>query len=123
MTSRERPRPALTSSLVIEDRVVRLVLAGAADTSVEAELSHILGRVHGESLQIGAREVVVDLRALESLNSTCFKCFLTWIGAVRRSAHDQHYPIRFMVNQALRWQQRSLHALVYFGGDLVELES
>lgn len=112
----------LSARAAFDAGVVRLAFEGSAGTSAEVELSQLLGRVHGESLRTGVREVAVDVRALDSLNSTCFKCFLTWIEAVRQSAAELRYRIRFVANPGLRWQQRSLHALTYFGGDLVSID-
>ena len=42
--------------------------------------------------------------------------------AVRRLPEDQRYKIRFRPNAAMHWQKRSLHAICYFGGDLVSIE-
>ena len=43
--------------------------------------------------------------------------------AVRRLPDAQHYRIRFLANAGLYWQKRSLHAISYFGGDLVSVEN
>ena len=100
-----------------------LSLVGTADTSAESALNELLGRLHGELQKTGVRVVVVDLHELEFMNSSCFKSFITWIVAVRRLPEDQHYKIRFRPNAAMHWQKRSLHAICYFGGDLVSIES
>lgn len=102
---------------------MRLVLTGTADTTAESALNELLGRLHGESQRAGARVVLVDLRKLEFMNSSCFKSFITWIVAVRRLSEDQSYRIRFLANADLHWQKRSLHAISYFGGDLVSVEN
>jgi len=106
-----------------EGDIIRLALEGTADAVVEADLGELIGQVHGEALRTGPREVVVDLRKLEFMNSSCFKAFITWIVAVRRLPEAQHYRIRFLSNAGLHWQKRSLHAISYFGGDLVAVES
>jgi hypothetical protein len=106
-----------------EGDILRLVLEGTADAVVEADLGELIGQVHGEALRAGVREVVVDLRKLEFMNSSCFKAFITWIVAMRRLPEAQHYRIRFLSNAGLHWQKRSLHAIGYFGGDLVAVES
>jgi hypothetical protein len=103
--------------------VMRLTLVGTADATVEAALNELLGRLHSDSQRARAREVAVDLRKLEFMNSSCFKSFITWIVAVRRLAEDQTYRIRFLANAGLHWQKRSLHAISYFGGDLVSVEN
>jgi hypothetical protein len=113
----------LVARAVVDAGVLRLTLEGTADAAAEAALNEMLGRLHGESQRNGVREVVVDLRTLEFMNSSCFKSFITWIVAVRRLPEDQHYRIRFLANAGLHWQKRSLHAISYFGGELVSVES
>lgn len=113
----------LKAAAAVDGDVMRLSLAGTADGNVEPVLGELLGRLHGESQRARVREVSVDLRELEFMNSSCFKSFITWIVAVRRLPEDQHYRIRFISNPALHWQKRSLHAISYFGGDLITLES
>lgn len=104
------------------DGGMTLALIGTADTSAESALNELLGRLHGELQKAGVRDVLVDLHELEFMNSSCFKSFITWIVAVRRLPEDQHYRIRFRPNNAMHWQKRSLHAICYFGGDLVSIE-
>lgn len=112
----------LHARALCEPEVMRLTLEGTADAAAEAALNEMLGRLHGESQRAGVREVAVDLRALEFMNSSCFKSFITWIVAVRRLPEEQHYRIRFLANAGLHWQKRSLHAISYFGGDLVSVD-
>jgi hypothetical protein len=99
-----------------------VTLVGTADSQAETALGELLGRVHAESQRARAQEVAVDMRALEFMNSSCFKAFITWIVAVRRLPVDERYKITFLSSSALHWQKRSLHALHYFGGDLVRVE-
>lgn len=113
----------LSASSVVEDGALRLTLTGTADVTAEPGLGELLGRLHRESMRAAVRQVVVDLRALEFMNSSCFKCFITWIVAVRRLPADQHYKIRFLSNPDLHWQRRSLHAISYFGGELVSVDA
>ncbi len=113
----------LSATATVDASVMRLTLTGTADAAVERDLGELLGRLHGESQRAGVGEVAVDLRALEFMNSSCFKAFITWIVAVRRLPEAQHYRIRFLSNAALHWQKRSLHAISYFGGDLVTVEN
>ena len=105
------------------DGVITLKLTGTADAVSRPALNNLLGRLHNECNRAEARKVVVDLHDLEFMNSSCFKSFITWIVAVRRLPEAQHYRIRFVSNAALHWQKRSLHAISYFGGELVTVES
>jgi hypothetical protein len=112
----------LIASAAVAGEVLTVTLRGTADSQAEAALGELLGRVHAESQRSGAREVAVDMRALEFMNSSCFKAFITWIVAVRRLPVEERYKITFLSSSALHWQKRSLHALHYFGGDLVRVE-
>lgn len=104
------------------DARVILTMRGTADNQTECVLGELLGRVHAETQRTAATAVTVDIRALEFMNSSCFKSFITWIVAVRRLSAEQRYDITFISSAALHWQKRSLHALSYFGGDLVRVE-
>lgn len=101
---------------------VILTMRGTADTVAESGLGELLGRVHAESQRAGPADVVVDMRSLEFMNSSCFKNFITWIVAVRRLSPEQRYRITFRSSAKQHWQKRSLHALSYFGGELVQVE-
>lgn len=113
----------LSATAAVEGKTMRLTLTGTADTTAEPDLGELLGRLHRESMRADVDQVLVDLRALEFMNSSCFKCFITWIVAVRRLPTDQHYRITFLSNPDLHWQRRSLHAISYFGGELVAVDA
>ena len=67
-------------------------------------------------------EVVVDLRRLEFMNSSCLKTLVTWLNNVRQRPPAQQYLIRFLRDRAAYWQERSLSALKAFAPAIVELE-
>ena len=112
----------LSATATVDASVMRLTLTGTADAAVERDLGELLGRLHGESQRAGVGEVAVDLRALEFMNSSCFKAFITWIIAVDHSPPARRHLIRFLCNPALHWQRRSLKAMVHFGTDIVTVE-
>lgn len=105
-----------------EDAALCLALAGTADATTESTLNALLTRLHGECRHAAVREARVDLRALEFMNSSCFKAFIAWIVAVDRLPPAERYRLRFLCNPALHWQKRSLRAMVHFGGDIVSVE-
>lgn len=104
------------------DGVMTVKLVGTADGVARPGLNQLLGRLHNECNRMNVREVLVDLVGLEFMNSSCFKSFITWIVALRRLPDDQRYRIRFRANPELEWQERSLHPIGYFGGDLISIE-
>ena len=104
------------------ERVVA-VFVGTADAQVDAQLEAFLGRQHAAVEREPAAEVVADIRHLEFMNSSCFKAFVTWIVQVRRMPAASQYRIRFLSSAQHHWQKRSLHAISYFGGDLIRIDA
>ena len=96
-----------------------LSLVGTADTSAEAALNELLGRLHGELQKAGMRDVVVDMHDLEFMNSSCFKCFLSWITDIQELEQERQYRVKFVSNPQLHWQKRSLHSLRCFAVELI----
>jgi hypothetical protein len=112
----------LEASVDVEaDGSVIVRLRGIADGVVVKELDSVLAAAHSRRMKSGHNPVVVDIRALEFMNSSCFKSFITWIVQVRRLAEHARYKIRFLSNPGLHWQKRSLHAFSHFGRELVEV--
>ena len=100
--------------------LVLLVFSGNADSRADTQLETFLQGVHEELLGESIRQVDVDIRTLEFLNSSCFKGFITWIVRVRRMNPESRYQIRFISSANYPWQKRSLHAISFFGGgDLI----
>lgn len=117
-------RPVSTDTLTAEgasegDRI-KVRLCGSAELGSKATLDEFLADVFAASF--GRREVVVDMRALEYMNSSSIKSLLTWIVRVRDLPEPERHKIRFLSNPELHWQQRSLHSLVSMCGDVIEVE-
>jgi anti-anti-sigma factor len=106
-----------------EGDVIVMELRGTADTQVLGALEETLPAVHEAARLREAREVVVDFRALEFMNSSCFKVFVTWLSRVQELEPDQQYQIKFLSDDGKHWQRRSLTALSCFAADLVSIES
>ena len=99
------------------------VLAGNADLRSNRDLDAFLANLDAEAVRLDAREVVVDLRGLQFMNSSCIKSFITWISVVEERTEGPRYHICFLSNPALHWQKRSLHALTCFAADLISVQS
>jgi anti-anti-sigma factor len=100
-----------------------ITLAGNADLNVKTELDRFMTAVHEEARRMGAREVVVDLKELEFMNSSCLKSFVWWISSVHDLAADHQYRITFVSSPAMYWQRRSLTALAGLATDLVSISA
>ena len=98
------------------------VLAGTADLNVKTQLDRFIASVHEEALRVSAEEVMVDLRQLEFMNSSCLKTFVWWITVVQDLAPGTGYRITFLSNPSMYWQRRSLHALACLATNLVSVQ-
>lgn len=104
-----------------EGATITAWLTGNADHAAVDALEMLLTRAHAEAIRLGAREIVIDLRRLELMSSSCFKCFLSWITDIQGLAPDQQYRVRFVSNPQLHWQKRSLHSLRCFAVELISV--
>jgi len=95
---------------------------GTADSAVALELAAALAHVHHELRARRIRELVVDLRAVDSMIAACFVELVAWVERVQELGAEDGYRIRLRVNPAIVWQQHSLPALACFATDLVTLE-
>lgn len=113
----------LTTKTEIEGGVVRAALVGRAESIARPLLDPFLKSLHETAITMKPREVVIDFRQLELMTSSCFKAFVTWVGAVSDAPPGSQYRIRFVADAKRHWQNRSLAALACFAEDLVEVET
>jgi hypothetical protein len=102
---------------------VSVRLVGSAESVAMAPLGDLLGRLHGEAIRLDVREVTIDMRELEFMNSSCFKAFVSWLGVLQDLDPRKQYRIRFLSDEHKHWQRRSLGALSCFAVDLVKIET
>ena len=105
------------------DRKLTLRFKGVADMSSIEPLDDYLRGAHREARQRGVETVVVDFRALEFMNSSCFKCFVEWLGSVQDLPAADRYNVVFESNAKMHWQRRSLNALRCFAMDVVSVNA
>ena len=112
------------SATVTEGEAVLVTkLVGNADMAAKEGLDGLLPRLHDRALETSTREVVIDMRELEFMNSSCFKSFVTWISALSELEPEKQYKIKLQSKPELHWQRRSLHALRCFAVDLISIET
>jgi hypothetical protein len=102
---------------------VNVRLVGSAETMAVASLGRLLGKVHGEAMRLAVREVTVDVRDLEFMNSSCFKAFVSWLSALQDLEPNKQYRIRFLSDARKHWQRRSLGALSSFATNLIQVDT
>jgi hypothetical protein len=101
---------------------VHLLLEGDANMNAVDEVARVLDDVHDAARREPTACVVIDVRSLEFMNSSCFKKFVGWIGRVQELA-AQSYKVRFLSDPKMHWQRRSLHVLECFAPELVSIET
>jgi hypothetical protein len=126
MTSTEVPvikTNDLRSETSFEGSGVLLKLVGSAESEAMGALDDLLTKVHARAIESDVREVTIDMRSLEFMNSSCFKAFVSWIGEVQDLETKRQYRIRFLSDDQKHWQRRSLGALSCFAVDLIQVET
>lgn len=106
-----------------EGTIATLRLLGTADASVHAYVQQAVTAMREQASALHVSEVVVDMRDLEFMNSSCFKCLITWLSDLLEQPVEQRYRIRFLSDPSKHWQHRSLRALSCFAVDLVTIEA
>lgn len=101
---------------------ITLVFRGNADMASIEPLDEYLRNVHEKSLAHAIKTVRVDFKALEFMNSSCFKAFVEWLGNVQDLAAKDRYGVVFESNRDMHWQRRSLNALRCFAMDVVTVD-
>lgn len=104
------------------ERTVTIYMRGEADMQVQMSLRRFLDGVHAESLRLGLYEVIVDVRELEFMTSSCFKELVTWANAMQSLAKERRYHVRVLSNPKSHWQKRSLYALSRFASEIITVE-
>ncbi len=101
---------------------VRIMMSGNADMDVVPLLGPYLSQVHEHLCSGGARSVVVDIRDLYFLNSSCFKAIINWIASIDTLEPSQKYDVKFVTNSRLNWQKRNLRSILDFAPTIVAVQ-
>lgn len=102
-----------------EGAVITATLRGNADHAAVELVETLLERIHTDARVLEVAGVVVDLRQLEFMNSSCFRHFIGWIAGIQELDDAHRYTVRFMSNPSFHWQRRSLQSLRSFAVDLI----
>ena len=106
----------------LEGPRLTLHLSGQADPRTNARIDAFLLAADRDSVAAGVREVVVDFRKLEFMNSSCLKSLVTWLRKLQERPAEQRYIIRFLHDPESHWQIRSFSALAAFGRGFLRIE-
>jgi hypothetical protein len=113
----------LRSEATSAEHHLQLRLMGTAEYAARPALIELLKRVHAHAVSQGIREVAIDLRELEFMNSSCFTTFVGWVGQVEALEPARQYHIVFRSDDSKHWQARSLGALACFSTQLIRIEA
>lgn len=102
---------------------ISVQLSGTADLLAKKVLDEFLAKLHLVAQERRAKEVIVDLKELKFLNSSCLKGIVTWISNVKQLAAENQYQIVLMCNPDRNWQRRSLMQLWSLANELVTIQS
>jgi hypothetical protein len=97
-------------------------MKGNADAEAEPGLDTLLEQVDEEARRGRIARVVVDIRDLYFMNSSCISLLVRWIDTLSRGPREGRYGIRFIANPNLRWQKRTLSALGAMGQEVVTID-
>jgi hypothetical protein len=103
---------------VVGDEVV-VTLSGTGDMAAVAPLEQALKQVDEQILAQGLAGARIDISALYLLNSSCIKALISFIH--RNMAAKRRYAVRFVVDERLAWQSRTLGVLCRMAPDLVSV--
>ena len=111
-----------TARTTVDGPSVRVVMTGTADLNTQKQLEAFLAGVHTCAIERLATTVVVDVRGLEFMNSSCLKRLVKWIFMAEAELAERRYRIVFVANPKAPWQRRSLHALSSMAPELVTVQ-
>jgi hypothetical protein len=97
-------------------------LSGHADVGAKGALDGFVAEVDREASDGPVIDVVVDLRRLAFMNSSCLKTLVTWLNNVRQRPASAQYLVRFRQDRNAYWQERSLAVLKAFAPAIVQVE-
>jgi hypothetical protein len=114
--------PNFRATGVFDDARLNVRLWGNADQRGNTLLDSFLQAADQQAVAAGVKEIVVDFRELEFMNSSCLKALVTWLRRAREHAPEQRYAIRFVHEPQAHWQIRSFSALAAFGRGVLTIE-
>ncbi len=121
LPTHQLPDFAVLPSLAAPGLHVRMT-GNASTTRAQKILEEFLVALHEEVRRLHLAQVVMDIRELEFMNSSCLKDFVYWLSSVRDAPEPERYEIVFLSNPQHHWQKRSMHSLTCFASEFVRVE-
>jgi len=103
-----------------DERTRVLKLIGSADNATAPRLAELFGELHGELSAKQAQRLVIDMRDLDHLGTSCVGELVTWLEKLEDV--PDRYAIVVKSNPSIGWQRTTLPALSCFDPAFVTVE-
>ncbi len=104
-----------------DERTRVLKLIGSADNATAPRLAELFGELHGELAAKKAQRLVIDMRDLDHLGTSCVCELVAWLEKLEDI--EDRYVIVVKSNPSIGWQRTTLPALSCFDPAFVTVES
>jgi hypothetical protein len=113
--------PTFSTQTQRKGDAIWVTMKGNADSIVGDRFKVFLDDLHRAAGAWNIREAVFEMHDLYFMNSSCLSLFLRLINVILESRLHK-YALRFRSNPHLRWQQKSLQAILLYAGEIVTVE-
>lgn len=113
--------PGFRTATAVADGAVQVRFIGTADSSVVEPTDAFLKAVHTQAVAAKVPRVVIDMQDLEFITSSCLAKLIAWVAEVEGT--PEAYKIHFRIASRMRWQERSVKAIVAVAPGVVVIES
>ncbi len=100
-----------------------LTLKGSAENDAREQLPSLLDKLDQTAMAKHSKQVEVDFRQVDFMNSSCFKEFVAWLSRIKTRNDAAQYQVLLHSSIQIRWQRASMHALSCFASDVVAVKA
>jgi hypothetical protein len=123
-------------NLIIDDLIIsnmKIIIGNISDSSelilygdFDLEnpylvLDPFFDKVHSEMIKNEIKNINVNAKELNFINSSSIKCIVKWIVAIQKIENLKRYTITFLTNKNALWQNLSFESLKYFAQDIIKI--
>lgn len=99
-----------------------IYISGSIDNqNPESYMTPFLSELHENIIENGIKEMKVDIRKLDFLNSSGIKELVVWVMKINEEDENKKYRINFICNDNLNWQRSSISTLEYLNANIVKI--
>jgi hypothetical protein len=84
-------------------------------------LDPFFDKVHSEMTKNQIKNINVNAKELNFINSSSIKCIVKWIVTIQKIDKNNRYTITFLTNKNALWQNLSFESLKYFAQDIIKI--